>query len=84
MRPSRWWAVVGLLAFGMPLAAQDVNISGQIRPRYEYRDPVDGAKDAFTSMRVRIGLKAEVDRNLSLFVQMQDVRLFGEETHPFF
>ncbi len=78
-------AVCALAAVGAtPTAAQDVTLSGQVRPRYEYRDPVGGGKDGTTSMRVRLGALAEVDANLSVFVQLQDVRTWGEETHPLF
>lgn len=72
-------ALTGLAAF--PVAAQDVSFHGQIRPRYEFRDPVGTATDEFTSMRVRLGLEAQLDPSVTLFVQMQDVRLWGEETN---
>ncbi len=64
-----------------PLAGQDVDFSGQIRPRFEFRDPVAGSGDAFTSMRVRANLLATLDRRVTVFIQMQDVRVWGEETN---
>jgi hypothetical protein len=35
-------------------------------------------------MRVRLAVEAAIDANLTVFVQLQDVRLWGEETHPLF
>jgi hypothetical protein len=65
------------------LAAQDVTFSGQIRPRYEYLDPVPGATTrSFTSMRTRFALEAQLERGISVFIQPQDVRIWGEEDHP--
>ena len=84
MKPNKWLALTGIFAFAAPVAAQDITMSGQVRPRFEFRDPSGGGKDESTSMRVRIGMKAAVDDNLTIFVQMQDVRTWGEETHPLF
>ncbi len=80
----RLLCLAAFLVFGsLPpaVSAQTVTWSGQIRPRYEHRDPVAGGPDEFTSMRVRLGLLARVDSSLSVFVQGQDVRLWGEETN---
>lgn len=52
---------------------------GEIRPRTEAREPVDGTWDIFTSMRTRIGLHAQLGETLNLFFQVQDVRGWGEE-----
>ncbi len=72
-------AAVGLAA---PSQAQDITFGGQIRPRYEFRDPTgDGTSDAFTSMRVRANLSARLDRQVRVFIQVQDVRFFGEEAN---
>ncbi len=68
----------------MPVAAQDVTVTGQVRPRYEFRDPVAGEPDDFVSMRTRLSVRSERDSGLTLFAQVQDVRLFGEEGHPLF
>lgn len=63
-------------------AAQEVSFHGQVRPRYELRDPAGtGERDTFTSMRVRAALDAALDERVRIFVQVQDVRLFGEETN---
>jgi hypothetical protein len=67
-----------LVSPGVSLA-QDVDFEAQVRPRYEYRDPLDGGREDFTSMRVRLGLTAALDADVRLHVQMQDVRLWGEE-----
>ncbi len=74
-----------ILAVGAsPVSAQDVALSGQVRPRYEFRDPVAGGLDDFTSMRVRLGVDALIEPGLAVFVQVQDVRIWGEESHPLF
>ena len=60
--------------------AQEVEIGGQIRPRAEFRDPVGAGGDGFVSMRVRAQISAKLDRHVGVFIQVQDVRLWGEET----
>ncbi len=60
-------------------SAQDLTLGGQVRPRFELRDPVAGEADAFTSMRTRANLLAALEDGISIFVQVQDVRLWGEE-----
>lgn len=74
------------LALGVtPSAGQELTWSGQIRPRFEFRDPSsDGTSEAFTSMRTRFGLMVQADKGLSVFVQPQDVRVWGGESHPLF
>ena len=84
MRLNRLLVLPGIFVFAAPVAAQDITMTGQVRPRFEFRDPSGGSKDESTSMRVRLGMKAVVDPNLIIFVQMQDVRTWGEETHPLF
>ncbi len=61
-------------------AAQEVELGGQVRPRIEVRNPVAGATEAFTSMRTRAQLRARLAPDVRAFVQLQDVRLWGEET----
>ena len=56
-------------------------IHGQIRPRFEARDAGKGSDDAFTSMRVRLDAGTTLDGGVRTFVQLQDVRLWGEETN---
>lgn len=87
--------VVGLLApHPTPLAAQSggvalgpsgdlpLTLHAQIRPRLEGRDPATplGEARGFTSMRTRVGLGMGLGEGISAFVQIQDVRLWGEET----
>lgn len=71
------------LLLAAPLAAQtpDLTFGGQVRPRSETRKPVNGSWDAFTSMRVRAALNAVVDPRVRLFMQVQDVRLWGGEAN---
>ena len=68
-------------AASLPVHAQDVTFGGQIRPRFEYREPAGNRDDSFTSMRTRLDLSALLERNVRVFVQLQDVRFFGEETN---
>jgi hypothetical protein len=67
-----------LLMFG-PALAKEISFGGQVRPRAEFRDPAGVGYDVFTSMRVRAQMVAKLDRNVDAFVQIQDVRLWGEE-----
>ena len=64
------------------LPAQDVGevtFSGQIRPRTELRDASSGNTDFFTSMRVRGTVAATLEQGVRAFLQIQDVRIWGEE-----
>ena len=80
MRIHRWALVGSMLALLAPPArAQEVSFHGQVRPRYEFRDPVGGGTDEFTSMRVRAALSAALEDGLTVFIQVQDVRLWGSE-----
>lgn len=81
MRP--WWLAavfIGLVGLAPPTLAQDVSLGGQVRPRFEFRDSTEVRNDAFTSMRVRAHLAAALDRGVSIFIQFQDVRFWGEES----
>ena len=71
-----------LLACTSSLGAQEfpkVTLQGQVRPRMENRSPGNGSWDSFTSMRVRAAMAAELEGGVKVFIQLQDVRLFGEE-----
>ena len=59
---------------------EEPTVYGQLRPRLEYRDPVAGGDDSFTSMRTRLGATAGLARGVQVKVEFQDVRLWGEET----
>ncbi len=52
---------------------------GEIRPRMESREPVEGSWDHLTSMRTRVTLDARFPEGLRLYFQLQDVRNWGEE-----
>ena len=70
-----------ILAIPFPTLAQSIEVSGQVRPRSEYRDPAVGATDAefFTSLRTRLSARYTGETAVSAFVQLQDVRFLGEE-----
>ncbi len=73
-----------ILVHPVSLEGQDparVTFGGQIRPRLESRTPVDGGWSGFTSMRVRAALNAQLQGNVRVFLQLQDVRVFGEESN---
>ncbi len=81
--------LVTVLAFlGIPALApaQEIEVGGQIRPRFEFRDPSFSGRgfadeqNAFTSMRARIHVDAKLKQNVRVFAQLQDVRLWGSES----
>jgi hypothetical protein len=83
-----FFIALGFLApwlFSDPITAQSrptLTWQAEVRPRLEVREPVAGEWIGFTSMRTRIGLQARVEEGLGLFIQIQDVRAWGEETSP--
>jgi len=83
IRLTRWLAVTSaLVAVPNPARAQVVTWHGEVRPRFEYRHPAGTGEDDFTVMRVRAAMDARVDDGLTVFIQLQDVRYWGEETSP--
>ncbi len=65
--------------------ARKLEVSGQYRLRFENRHNYDlstsRADDAdFFLQRARLGFDIDIDEQLSAFFQLQDVRLWGEET----
>ena len=63
------------------IGAQDLSVHGQVRSRSEVRDlGGDSEREWFTSMRVRADFLAAMERGVSVFVQLQDVRIWGEES----
>jgi hypothetical protein len=73
-----------LLASTSFAIAQEVKVGGQLRPRAEYRDPFSGGagdSDAFVSTRTRANVTASLEKNVTVFLQVQDVRIWGEETN---
>ncbi|MBT8336936.1 MAG: alginate export family protein [Gemmatimonadetes bacterium] len=79
-RPALWTMAIAVAATAIPLSAQDVDWSGGIRPRFEARAFDDGPTPTFVSMRTRIELRAVVNPYARIFVQVQDARLWGDET----
>jgi len=79
--PWQSMLLVGFLAVTGALEAQqpEIELGGQARPRLESRTPVNGSWDTFTSMRTRIALRAILEGHVRVFIQVQDVRFFGEE-----
>lgn len=59
--------------------AKEVGFGGQFRPRFEFRDPSGSPYDSFTSMRVRMHMTTELEQNVGVYLELQDVRLWGEE-----
>ena len=79
---GRLATVLALLSGVVPAAgAQTARVGGELRPRYEYRSPGGGSANGFTSMRARAEVAATLERQVSVFIQVQDVRLWGEETN---
>ena len=74
-------AMIGVMANGV--GATDLEFGGQIRPRTEFRDPVGNGYDVFTSMRARLNITASLEQDVNVFIQLQDVRLWGEESDTF-
>lgn len=74
-------AFLVLAAWAVPMQAQDLTFGAQVRPRYEFRKPAGPGDDGFFSMRARADLLASLERNVRIFVQVQDVRFWGEETN---
>ena len=80
------WSVITALSLLMLLGAsralaQEIDLSGQIRPRFEGRDllDVEGDGDEFVSMRTRLGVAATISPALRALAQVQDVRTWGGE-----
>jgi hypothetical protein len=74
--------LLALLATAPTLGAQELpklTFKGQVRPRIEVSSPGTGNWDSFTSMRVRASIAAQLEGDVKVFIQFQDVRLFGEE-----
>ena len=78
-------ALLATLLSPAPSAGQSqptLTWQGEIRPRLLGREPVGGKWDHWVSMRTRVGLDARIEPGLGLFIQIQDVRFWGEEvTH---
>lgn len=81
-----WAAAVGFtlvvaLGSGVSANAQEPIWTGQLRPRFEVRDPSPPGSEtaAFTSLRTRVAMSTQLSPRVSVFIQAQDVRFWGEE-----
>lgn len=74
---------IAVLLVAVPLHAQQPQLTfgGQVRPRMETRSQGEDTRETFTSMRVRAQLQALLGESGRVFIQLQDVRFFGEETN---
>lgn len=72
--------LLGMLLVVPSAEAQEVELGGQIRPRFEFRDTASVGNGYFTSMRARGQVTARLDKGVSIMFQVQDVRIWGEET----
>ncbi len=81
-RVAMVWMAVMLAG---PVTAQELELGGEIRPRAELRSPVYGpgrGEDRtldLTSMRTRLSAAVALAKGVRGFVQLQDVRVWGEE-----
>ena len=83
--PAAWLALVPLLGipihFLLPAAlasAQEVRLTGQLRPRFEDRSPeVPSAPAGDVTMRVRVGVDGYLPEELRFRVEFQDVLVWG-------
>ena len=58
-----------------------IKIGGQIRPRFEARNVGVDNYNMATTMRARTHVEAKLQKDVRVFVQLQDVRTWGEETN---
>jgi hypothetical protein len=74
---------VALIVATTVLSAQEdqLTFGGQVRPRLESRAQGEGTRETFTSMRVRAQVQALLGDAGQVFIQLQDVRYFGEEAN---
>jgi hypothetical protein len=74
---------VALIVTSTALSAQEdqLTFGGQVRPRLESRAQGEGTLETFTSMRVRAQVQALLGNAGKVFIQLQDVRYFGEEAN---
>lgn len=81
--PLRFGLVLVFLLLPAPGAAQvppELTWQAEVRPRFFAREPVEGQWDHWVSARTRVGLDVRFQAGLGLFIQLQDVRFWGEET----
>jgi hypothetical protein len=86
MKPTNCAAltIVALCSIHAHALSQELSFGAQLRPRYEDRQPISvtGSEfDFWVSMRARVHLAAQLEKNVSVFIQVQDVRMWGEESN---
>ncbi|NIQ01640.1 MAG: hypothetical protein GWM98_15725, partial [Nitrospinaceae bacterium] len=63
--------------------AASVQIGGQLRPRFEINEQSDFNEDTdadyFVSSRIRLNAKADILPDTSAFIQLQSVRVWGDD-----
>jgi hypothetical protein len=65
----------------LPTEAQDLRLTGQLRPRFEQRDPhVPAAPLGDVTMRARLGLAGSLPEDVRLRIEVQDVLVWGATT----
>lgn len=82
IRSSPFLSLLILLLCPGPIGAQTPSTltwQGEIRPRLLAREPVEDAWDHWISMRTRFAVDARMGPTLGAFIQVQDVRYWGEE-----
>lgn len=79
MRARGLGAALAAMALAAPVAAQQMTWSGSVRPRFEAREVDGGDSPYFTGMETRLGLARALGTDARIFLQVQDVRLWGEE-----
>lgn len=79
-------AAASIVAAGAPAFAADVDLSGEVRVRYEqrnnYTDLDDDASDSTknTTQRTRLSATVNVDDKTTAKITLNDARLWGEST----
>ena len=73
-----------VVSFGPVNAETELEVSGQVRARAEFDDrgfDPDMKWQQYNLLRTRLGLKALIDNNTEVFVQVQDSRTLGDTTY---
>ncbi|HSJ06600.1 MAG TPA: porin [Longimicrobiales bacterium] len=71
-------ALFVLLAVATPGLAQDLRLTGQLRPRFEQRDPpVPAPPQGDVTMRARLGVIGDLAEDVGLRIELQDVLIWG-------
>jgi hypothetical protein len=67
-----------LLLVAAPTFAQDLRLTGQLRPRFEQRDPyMPAAPLGDVTMRARVGVNGTLPDAIGLRIEVQDVLIWG-------